>query len=76
MWSMFGGRPDLRIAAKQGKPAMTPMTPSTPVGISATVGLGPTAEVEAETISGPSKLDTEPDARKSREASEPSEPPR
>ena len=67
IFGMFGGSPDLRLAAKAGKPAMTPLMPSTPPGITPSTGIGaaqPSAEVTAEQISGPSKLDTEPDARK------------
>ncbi len=68
---LFGGRADVRMAAKRGRPAMTPLKPATPPGIRPSTGLGatpsaPSAEVTAETISGPSKLDTEPDARKGR----------
>ena len=68
VFGMFGSRPNLRIAAKAGKPAMTPLAPSTPPGITPSTGIGlavePSAEVTAEQITGPSKLDTEPDARK------------
>jgi hypothetical protein len=45
---------------------MTAFMPTTPAGITQTTGVGPvqpSAEVSAETISGPSRLDTEPDAR-------------
>lgn len=67
VFGVFGSRPDFRVAAKMGKPAMTPLTPSTPPGITPSTGIGaaePSAEVTAEQITGPSKLDTEPDARK------------
>ncbi len=75
---LFGGRPDVRMAAKRGRPAMTPLKPATPPGIRPSTGLGrvsgaPSAEVTAETISGPSKLDTEPDARKGRAEKPPEE---
>ena len=74
---LFSGRPDLRMAAKRGRPAMTPLKPATPPGIRPTAGLGaaiePSAEVTAETISGPSKLDTEPDARRGRAEKPPEE---
>lgn len=67
VFGMFGTRPDLRSAAKAGDPAMTAFMPTTPPGIAQTTGVGPavqpSAEVSAETISGPSRLDTEPDAR-------------
>lgn len=68
VFGMFSGRPNLRVAAKAGKPTMTPLAPSTPPGIKQSTGIGaavePSAEVTAEQITGPSKLDTEPDARK------------
>ena len=75
---LFVGRPDVRMAAKRGRPAMTPLKPATPLGIQQTSGLGaasgePSAEVTAETISGPSKLDTEPDARRGRSEKPPEE---
>ncbi len=67
VFGMFGTRPDLRSAAKMGEPAMTALMPTTPPGVTPTTGVGPaaqpSAEVTAETISGPSALDTEPDAR-------------
>jgi hypothetical protein len=53
----------MRWAAKSGDPAMTALMPTTPPGAAATAIVQPTAEVSVETISGPSKLDTEPDAR-------------
>ena len=67
VFGMFGTRPDLRSAAKTGDPSMSAFMPTTPTGITQTTGVGPaaqpSAEVSAETISGPSRLDTEPDAR-------------
>ena len=66
-WGLFRGKPNLGIAAKMGDPAMTTLMPSTPPGIqaaaAAATGIAPTADVTVETISGPSALDTEPDAR-------------
>jgi outer membrane protein assembly factor BamD len=63
--TMFGTGPDLGNAAKMGDPVMTALTPTTPVGVGETrVSAGGTAGVTVETISGPSKLDTEPDARR------------
>jgi outer membrane protein assembly factor BamD len=70
VFGMFGTRPDLRAAAKTGDPTMTAFMPTTPPGVTPSAGIGPTeptAEVTAETISGPSKLDTEPDARRTGE---------
>ena len=68
-WGVFRGKPNLGLAAKAGNPAMTTLMPSTPPGIqaaaaAATAGATPTADVTVETISGPSALDTEPDARR------------
>jgi outer membrane protein assembly factor BamD len=67
-WGLFRGKPNLGIAAKMGDPAFTTLMPSTPPGIqaaaAAATGLTPTADVTVETISGPSALDTEPDARR------------
>ena len=37
---LFGGRPDVRMAAKRGRPAMTPLKPATPPGIRPSTGLG------------------------------------
>ena len=68
-WGLFRGKPNLGLAAKAGDPAMTTLMPSTPPGIqaaaaAAAAGAAPTADVTVETISGPSALDTEPDARR------------
>lgn len=66
-WGMFSGKPDLGFAAKTGDPMMTTLMPRTPPGIQASAeaaGVQPSAEVSVETISGPSALDTEPDARR------------
>ncbi len=67
-WGLFRGKPNLGLAAKAGDPAMTTLMPSTPPGIQAAAAAAaasatPTADVTVETISGPSALDTEPDAR-------------
>ena len=74
VFGMFGTRPDLRQAAKTGDPSMTAFMPTTPPGVTPTTGIAPvqpSAEVTAETISGPSKLDTEPDARQGGTAEQP-----
>lgn len=64
VFGIFSGAPNLLWAAKAGDPAMTALMPTTPPGITPAGGtVQPSAEVTAETISGPSKLDTEPDAR-------------
>ena len=68
-WGLFRGKPNLGLAAKAGDPAMTTLMPTTPPGIqssaaAAAAAVAPTADVTVETISGPSALDTEPDARR------------
>ncbi len=67
-WGLFRGKPNLGLAAKMGDPAMTTLMPSTPPGIqpsaAAAAAVTPTADVAVETITGPSALDTEPDARR------------
>jgi outer membrane protein assembly factor BamD len=78
VFGMFGTRPDLRQAAKAGDPTMTAFMPTTPPGVTPTSGIAPvqpSAEVSAETISGPSKLDTEPDARQGGAGQQPSPQP-
>ena len=74
--TIFGTAPDVRMAAKMGEPAMTTMIPTTPAGIRPSAGITtePTADVGVETISGPSALDTEPDARLGREQETPENP--
>ena len=67
-WGLFRGKPNLGVAAKMGGPAMTTLMPSRPPGTqaaaAAAAAVTPTADVTVETISGPSALDTEPDARR------------
>ena len=66
--TIFGTSPYLGAAAKAGDPTMTALMPTTPPGIRAsTPAVQPSADVAVETISGPSALDTEPDARQSRQ---------
>lgn len=74
--TIFGTAPDVRMAAKTGEPAMTTMIPSTPVGIRPSAGIStePSADVGVETISGPSALDTEPDARRGQNQDSPENP--
>lgn len=68
-WGLFRGKPNLGLAAKAGAPAMTTLMPTTPPSLpsaaaAAAAAVAPTADVTVETISGPSALDTEPDARR------------
>lgn len=80
-WGLFRGKPNLGIAAKAGNPAMTTLMPSTPPGLqaaaAAATGVTPSADVTVETVTGPSALDTEPDARRGpvQEGSEQAEEP-
>ncbi len=73
---IFGSAPDVRMAAKTGDPVMTALMPSTPAGIRQSAGITtePSADVSVETISGPSALDTEPDARRGRNEDSPENP--
>ncbi len=74
-FGIFGTGPDLKMAAKVGEPSMTTLMPSTPPGIrAAATATTPTADVSVETINGPSKLDTEPDARQSKQTPEAQKP--
>ena len=66
-FTIFGSSPDVGAAAKIGAPALTALMPSTPPGIrpsAAGAATQPSADVSVEPISGPSALDTEPDARR------------
>ena len=70
-FGIFGSTPDVRMSAKIGEPASTTLMPAIPPGIRATTGVGvgqPTADVGVQTISGPSAIDTEPDARQNQPA--------
>jgi outer membrane protein assembly factor BamD len=66
---MFRKSPDVSAAAKSGNPNMNSIRPSIPVSvptpeqIAAAAAGQATADVTATTLSGPSALDTKPDAR-------------
>lgn len=64
-FGVFSKKPDVKPAAKGGKPSLAALGPVTPEGINVPppAGTQPTAEVGATTITGPSALDTQPDAR-------------
>ena len=57
--------PDVRMAAKSGAPAMTTLRPTIPasVPLPPEAAGGFTGDVSAQTVSGSSALDTQPDAR-------------
>jgi len=68
-FGVFSGAPNLRQAAKMGEPAMTSLRPTAPPGIVRSAGrVEPSAEVTAETVTDSSKLESEPDARRGRQA--------
>ncbi|MBI3667612.1 MAG: outer membrane protein assembly factor BamD, partial [Acidobacteria bacterium] len=63
-FGMFSKKPDVKAAAKMGKPPLTIPPPVIPEGIKVTTGDGKvSAEVGVQQITGPSALDTQPDAR-------------
>jgi len=63
-WGIFRKSPDTTMAARSGAPVMESLRPSVPVSVpAATPGAGVSAEVTAAPITGPSALDTQPDAR-------------
>jgi outer membrane protein assembly factor BamD len=66
VWGVFRKSPDMSQAAKSGAPQMTGMRPGIPASVppsAAGVGTGVSAEVTASTVSDPSALDQQPDAR-------------
>jgi len=63
-WGLFRKSPDTTTAARSGTPAMESLRPSIPASVPpASGGAGLSAEVTASPITGPSALDTQPDAR-------------
>jgi outer membrane protein assembly factor BamD len=62
---VFSRKPNVNAAAKTGKPPLVAAAPVIPEGMPtpAPAGGTATAEVGATTITGPSALDTQPDAR-------------
>ncbi len=65
VWGIFRKSPDTTMAAKSGSPAMTSMRPTLPATVPTGEegGAGVSAEVTVAPVSGPSALDTQPDAR-------------
>jgi outer membrane protein assembly factor BamD len=73
-WDVFRKSPNLSMAAKSGTPASSALIPVIPVTVpAASSGEAPTADVTVGTISGPSALDTQPDARQNAPGSSASE---
>jgi outer membrane protein assembly factor BamD len=63
-WGVFRKGPDMSMAAKSGQPAMESLRPSLPVTVPVTAPpAAASSDVTATTITGPSALDTQPDAR-------------
>jgi len=65
-FGIFSKRPMVELASKSGKPNLTIAPPIIPEGMPTPAGAGAggvSAEVGATTITGPSALDTQPDAR-------------
>jgi outer membrane protein assembly factor BamD len=75
-WGMLSKSPATHTAAKSGNPAVTSLRPSIPVSVPTgeTAAGGATADVTVGTISGPSELDTKPDARQSQQGQQPQQP--
>jgi outer membrane protein assembly factor BamD len=68
--------PDTRAAAKSGSPAMEPLHPSIPVTVPAgAAAAGFTGDVSVEQVTGPSALDTQPDARQGQAGNRPANAP-
>lgn len=68
-WGVFRKGPDMRPAAKSGEPAMESLRPEVPVSVPVTAGSSEAgADVTASPITGPSALDTQPDARPAQQA--------
>jgi outer membrane protein assembly factor BamD len=66
-WGVFRKAPDVSLAAKSGQPVMESMRPTVPVTVPVTTPAATGADVTATTITGPSALDTQPDARMSQQ---------
>ncbi|MEX2262046.1 MAG: outer membrane protein assembly factor BamD [Bryobacteraceae bacterium] len=65
VWGIFRKSPDVRMAAKSGAPAMNTLRPAVPASVP-TPGdgtTGVTADVSVSTVTDPTALDTQPDAR-------------
>ncbi|MDZ7637588.1 MAG: outer membrane protein assembly factor BamD [Bryobacterales bacterium] len=78
MWGIFKGRPEVRMAAKSGTPAADVFQPAIPLSVPGSAGAGAvgtpgtpaggvSADVTVSTVGDSSALDTQPDARLSRQ---------
>lgn len=81
MWGIFKGSPEVRMAAKSGTPAADVFQPTIPLSVPAAGGVGApgtpgapaggvSADVTVSTVGDSSALDTQPDARLSRQNQE------
>lgn len=86
MWGMFKGSPEVRMAAKSGTPATDVFQPTIPLSVPTTGGAtgtgttgapagGVSADVTVSPVGDSSALDTQPDARLSRQNQEPQDQP-
>jgi outer membrane protein assembly factor BamD len=75
-WGVFRGRPEVRMAAKSGTPAAETFQPTMPLSIPGAAGAGGTdmavpgaitGDVTVSTVEDSTLLDTQPDARLSRQ---------
>jgi outer membrane protein assembly factor BamD len=63
-WGVFRKSPDMSQAAKSGEPAMESLRPAVPVTVPVTApGAAGSSDVTVTPVTGPSALDTQPDAR-------------
>jgi len=63
-FGVFSKKPNVKMAAKSGQPPLTSPPPVIPEGVTPAASGAISAEVGAQTITGPSALDTQPDARR------------
>ncbi len=84
MWGIFKGSPEVRMAAKSGTPSAGVFQPTIPLSVPAAGAAGPgtpgtpaggvSADVTVSTVGDSSALDTQPDARLSRQNQEQGQP--
>lgn len=85
VWGVFKGSPEVRMAAKSGTPASGVFQPTIPLSVPAAAGAagaatgtgqpgGVSADVTVSTVGDSTALDTQPDARLSRQGQNPQQP--
>lgn len=69
VWGIFRKSPDTSMAARSGTPANSTLRPGVPASVPqpAAAGAGGATDVTVSPLSGPSALDTQPDARQSQQ---------